>query len=98
MGSKTFGSKKSAVEKYCDPKIFEGPKIVTKKIVVEFRQGSIGTIRSGLATSYNVWRRRAMLGEGSYCCSSCSCYRGKTKSTSTPTNKVGSGLQVRSGV
>ena len=25
---------------------------------VEFRQGSTGTIRSSLATSYNVWRRR----------------------------------------
>ena len=85
-GQKHLGQKKGAVEKYCDPNIFEGPKIVTKNIVVEFRQGSIGTIRSSLATSYDVWRRRVTLGEGSYCCSSCSCYRGKTKSTSTPTN------------
>ena len=45
-GQKHLGQKKGAVEKYCDPNIFEGPKIVTKNIVVEFRQGSIGTISS----------------------------------------------------
>ena len=55
---------------------------------LEFRQGSIGTIRSSLATSYNVARRRATLGVGSYSCSCCccSCDRGKTKSTPTLTN------------
>ena len=34
-------------------------KATAPKSGVEFRQGSIGTIRVSLATSYDVWRRRA---------------------------------------
>ena len=33
-------------------------KATAPKNGIEFRQGSIGTIRSSLATSYDVWRRR----------------------------------------
>ena len=40
--------------------IFVVQKAAEPKTGVEFRQGSIGTIRSSLATSYGVWRRRAM--------------------------------------
>ena len=39
--------------------IFVVQKAAAPKSVVEFRQGSNGTIRSSLATSYDVWRRRA---------------------------------------
>ena len=64
---------KTLLKNYCDPEIFEGPKILNfcrTKIGVEFCQGSIGTIRSSLATSYDVWQHRATLGEGCSCCSS----------------------------
>ena len=40
--------------------IFIVQKAAAPKNGVEFRQGSNGTITSGLATSYDVWRRRAM--------------------------------------
>ena len=63
--------------------IFVVQKAAAPKIGVEFRQGSIDTIRSSLATPCDVARRRATLGAGSYCCC---CDRGKTKSTPTPTN------------
>ena len=39
--------------------IFDVQKAAAPKNIVEFRQSSIGTIRSSLATSYDVWRRRA---------------------------------------
>ena len=39
--------------------IFVVQKATAPKSGVEFRQGSNGTIRVSLATSYNVWRRRA---------------------------------------
>ena len=39
--------------------IFVVQKAAAPKTGVESRQSSIGTIRSSLATSYNVWRRRA---------------------------------------
>ena len=39
--------------------IFGVQKAAAPKSGVEFRQGSIGTIRGSLATSYDVWRRRA---------------------------------------
>ena len=39
--------------------IFVVQKAAAPKTGVEFCQGSIGTIRSSLATSYDVWRRRA---------------------------------------
>ena len=39
--------------------IFVVQKATAPKSGVEFRQGSIGTIRVGLAMSYDVWRRRA---------------------------------------
>ena len=38
--------------------IFVVQKATAPKNGAEFRQGSIGTIRSSLATSYDVWRRR----------------------------------------
>ena len=38
--------------------IFVVQRATAPKNGVEFRQGSIGTIRSSLATSYDVWRRR----------------------------------------
>ena len=38
--------------------IFVVQKATAPKNGVKFRQGSIGTIRSSLATSYDVWRRR----------------------------------------
>ena len=38
--------------------IFVVQKATEPKNGVEFRQGSIGTIGSSLATSYDVWRRR----------------------------------------
>ena len=38
--------------------IFVVQKATAPKNGVEFRKGSIGTIRSSLAMSYNVWRRR----------------------------------------
>lgn len=38
--------------------IFVVQKPTAPKNGVKFRQGSIGTIRSSLATSYDVWRRR----------------------------------------
>ena len=41
--------------------IFVAQKAAAPKTGVEFRQGSIGAIRSSLATSYEVWRRRAAL-------------------------------------
>ena len=40
--------------------IFVVQKATAPKTGVEFRQGSIGAIRSSLATSYDVWRRCAM--------------------------------------
>ena len=40
--------------------IFVVQKAAASKIGVEFRQGSIGTIRSGLATSCDVAQRRAL--------------------------------------
>ena len=40
--------------------IFVVQKAAAPKTGVEFRQGSNGTITSSLATSYDVWRRRAM--------------------------------------
>ena len=52
--------------------IFVVHKAAAPKIGVEFRQGSIGTIRSSLATPYDVWRRRATLGEGCSCSCCCS--------------------------
>ena len=39
--------------------IFVVQKANAPKIGVEFRQGSIGAISSSVATSYDVWRRRA---------------------------------------
>ena len=39
--------------------IFVVQKAAAPKTGVESRQSSIGTIRSSLATSYDVWRRRA---------------------------------------
>ena len=39
--------------------IFDVQKAAAPKNIVEFRQSSTGTIRSSLATSYDVWRRRA---------------------------------------
>ena len=36
--------------------IFVAQKAAAPKIRVEFRQGSIGTIKSSLATSYSVWQ------------------------------------------
>ena len=39
--------------------IFVVQKATAPKSGVEFRQGSIGTIRGSLAMSYDVWRRRA---------------------------------------
>ena len=39
--------------------IFVVQKATAPKSGVEFCQGSIGTIRVSLATSYDVWRRRA---------------------------------------
>ena len=39
--------------------IFDVQKAAAPKNIVEFRQSSIGTIRSSLATSYDVSRRRA---------------------------------------
>ena len=38
--------------------IFVVQKATAPKSGVEFRQGSIGTIRGSLAMSYDVWRRR----------------------------------------
>ena len=39
--------------------IFVVQKATAPKSGVEFRQGSVGAIRSGLATSHDVWRHRA---------------------------------------
>ena len=39
--------------------IFVVHKATTPKTGVDFRQGSVGAIRSGLATSHDVWRRRS---------------------------------------
>ena len=39
--------------------IFDVQKAAAPKNIVEFRQSSTGTIRSSLATSYDVWRRPA---------------------------------------
>ena len=39
--------------------IFVVQKAAAPKSGAEFRQGSIGAIRSSLATSYDAWRRRA---------------------------------------
>ena len=39
--------------------IFVVQKANAPKTGIEFRQGSIGAIRSSLATSYDAWRRRA---------------------------------------
>ena len=41
--------------------IFDVQKAAAPKNIVEFRQSSIGTIRSSLATSYDVWRCRSYL-------------------------------------
>ena len=38
--------------------IFDVQKAAAPKNIVEFRQSSTGTVRSSLATSYDVWRRR----------------------------------------
>ena len=43
---------------YFKSSIFVEQKATAPKNGVEFRQGSIGTIRSSLATSYDVWQRR----------------------------------------
>ena len=43
---------------YFKSSIFVEQKATAPKNGVEFRQGSIGTIRSSLATSYDVCRRR----------------------------------------
>ena len=43
---------------YFKSSIFVVQKATAPKNGVEFRQGSIGTIRSSLATSYHIWRRR----------------------------------------
>ena len=47
------------VEKALKSSIFIVQKAAAPKSGIEFRQDSIGTIRSCLATSYDVWRRRA---------------------------------------
>ena len=49
--------------------IFVVQKAAAPKNGVKFFQGSIGTIRSSLATPYDI----ATLGEGCCCCSCCSC-------------------------
>ena len=46
------------IEEALKSPIFVVQKPAAPKNGVEFRQGSIGTIRSSLATSYDVWRRR----------------------------------------
>ena len=46
--------------------IFVVQKATAPKSGVEFRQGSIGAIRSSLATSYDVWRRRATSQEANW--------------------------------
>ena len=46
------------VEEALKSSIFIVQKAAAPKSGVEFRQGSIGTIRSSLATSYDVTRRR----------------------------------------
>ena len=40
-------------------RLFVGQKAAAPKNGVEFCHKSIGTMRRSLATSYNVWRRRA---------------------------------------
>ena len=47
------------VEEVLKSPIFVVQKAAAPKTGVEFCQGSIGAIRSSLATSYDVWRRRA---------------------------------------
>ena len=47
------------VEEALKSSIFIVQKAAAPKSGVEFRQGSVGAIRSSLATSYDVWRRRA---------------------------------------
>ena len=48
------------VEEVLKSPIFVVQRAAAQKNGVEFRQVSNGTIRSSLATSYVVWRRRAM--------------------------------------
>ena len=48
------------VEEVLKSSILVVQKAAAPKNGVEFRQGSIGAIRSSLATSYDVWRCRAM--------------------------------------
>ena len=73
--------------------IFVVQKAAAPKTGVESRQSSIGTIRSSLATSYDVWRRRATLGVDCSCCSSW----GKRSQLLLRPTKVGLGLKVQSG-
>ena len=47
------------VKRVLKSSIFVVQKATAPKTGVEFRQGSIGAIRISLATSYDVWRRRA---------------------------------------
>ena len=49
----------NAITPFSKSSIFVLQKATAPKSGVEFRQGSIGTIRVSLATSYDVWRRRA---------------------------------------
>ena len=49
----------NAITPFSKSSIFVLQKATAPKSGVEFCQGSIGTIRVGLATSYDVWRRRA---------------------------------------
>ena len=51
--------KKVDVKRVLKSSIFVVQKATAPKTGVEFRQGSIGAIRISLATSYDVWRRRA---------------------------------------
>ena len=79
--------------------IFVVQKATAPKNGVEFCQGFNVTIRSSLATSCDV----AMLGEGCSCCCCysccCSCCdMGKQSQLLLRPTKVGSGLQVQSGV
>ena len=53
------------VKEALKPSIFIVQKAAAPKSGVEFRQGSNGTIRSSLATSYDVSRRRARV-EGDF--------------------------------
>ena len=49
----------NAITPFSKSSIFVLQKATAPKSGVEFRQGSNGTIRVSLATSYDVWRHRA---------------------------------------